>query len=79
MGERRVLILSRMQVYGYELVRGQGTAYYHAVDYPHTLRLGGICSCSLDSWLYNFYTRASFLTGLGSRTWTSGPLQRCDR
>ncbi|MQM16979.1 hypothetical protein Taro_049943 [Colocasia esculenta] len=33
------------------------TTYYRAVDFSHTLCLGGICSCSLDSWLYNFYSR----------------------
>ncbi|MQL92519.1 hypothetical protein Taro_025144, partial [Colocasia esculenta] len=33
------------------------TTYYHAVDFPHTLRLGGICSCSLDGSLYNFCSR----------------------
>ncbi|MQM05010.1 hypothetical protein Taro_037817 [Colocasia esculenta] len=33
------------------------TTYYRAADYPHTLCLRGICSCSLDSWLYNFYSR----------------------
>ncbi|MQL69869.1 hypothetical protein Taro_002163 [Colocasia esculenta] len=32
-------------------------AYYLATDYPHTLCLGGICSCSLDGWLYNFCSR----------------------
>ncbi|MQM15593.1 hypothetical protein Taro_048539, partial [Colocasia esculenta] len=33
------------------------TAYYHAADFSYTLHLGGICSCSLDGWLYNFYSR----------------------
>ncbi|MQM08743.1 hypothetical protein Taro_041597, partial [Colocasia esculenta] len=26
------------------------TAYYRATDFPHTLRLGGICSCILGGW-----------------------------
>ncbi|MQL69406.1 hypothetical protein Taro_001708 [Colocasia esculenta] len=52
--------------------------YYLAVDYPHTLHLRRIYSYNLDGWLYNFCSRASFFTSLGSRTWTSGPLQRCD-
>ncbi|MQL79726.1 hypothetical protein Taro_012145 [Colocasia esculenta] len=53
------------------------TAYYCAVDFPHTRSLGGICSCILGGWFRS--SRASFCTDLGSGTWTSGPLQRFDR
>ncbi|MQL82355.1 hypothetical protein Taro_014827 [Colocasia esculenta] len=31
--------------------------YYVVAGYPHTLCLRGICSCSLDGWLYNFCSR----------------------
>ncbi|MQL89148.1 hypothetical protein Taro_021724 [Colocasia esculenta] len=37
------------------------TSYYRAVDFSHTLRLGGICSCSLNDWLYNFCSRISLI------------------
>ncbi|MQM15098.1 hypothetical protein Taro_048035, partial [Colocasia esculenta] len=33
------------------------TTYYRAEDFPHTFCLGGICSCSLDGWLYNFCSK----------------------
>ncbi|MQM17482.1 hypothetical protein Taro_050453 [Colocasia esculenta] len=49
--------------------------HYLAVECPHTLQPIVIYSCH-DCWLYIFYNRTDFFAGLGSGTWTSGPLQR---
>ncbi|MQM19846.1 hypothetical protein Taro_052858 [Colocasia esculenta] len=40
-----------------EWLEATETVYYLAADYPYTLCLGEIYSCSLDSWLYNFCNR----------------------
>ncbi|MQM16150.1 hypothetical protein Taro_049105 [Colocasia esculenta] len=41
--------------------------YYLAVDYPHTLRLGGIYNYSLDGRLYNF-----IVGPVSSQAWGKG-------
>ncbi|MQM15133.1 hypothetical protein Taro_048068 [Colocasia esculenta] len=47
--------------------RRSNSAYYRAADFPHTLRLGGIC-CILDGWLYNFCSRCKELPD-GNEQW----------
>ncbi|MQM02267.1 hypothetical protein Taro_035038 [Colocasia esculenta] len=50
-------MLRWLQVVTHIVARGDRDSDYFATGYPHTLCLGGICSCSLDGWLYNFCSK----------------------
>ncbi|MQM18150.1 hypothetical protein Taro_051137 [Colocasia esculenta] len=67
----KLLKITNMPSFARELLawfKATETAYYRAIDFPHTLRLGGICSYILDSWLYNFCTRCKELPD-GNEQW----------
>ncbi|MQM05596.1 hypothetical protein Taro_038406 [Colocasia esculenta] len=50
-------------------------AYYRATDFPHTLRLGGICSCILGGWFCSRY--GQFLHRLGVEDMDVGAPPEC--